>query len=257
MLQFLRSLLQHQADPQACAPSSRHVVRRPHRYAAAEHMAQARPEVDLLATVAHELRAPLAPIRTAAAMLDGPHPEAETCARAQALIERQVRHMARLIDDLLDTSRSTHGKLALMPCRVDARGLVDAAVANCQPSIDARAQRLCLLVPPGETTMHGDPVRLMQAISNLLDNASKFTPANGTITVGLFAREDEVSISVSDSGIGIAEDEFGDLFQSFAQSPRAARFRSGGLGLGIGTRARARASPRGGSERAQCGRKHG
>src|SRR5690606_14867500 len=126
--------------------------------------------------------------------------------------------MAHLIDDLLDISRTTRGKLTVQRRLVDAVDIIDAAVEACRTSIEARCQRLVVRVPAGESTLLADPQRLVQIVANLLDNASKFTPAIGELELRLAAHDDEIVISVSDNGIGIAEDEIAGLFERFAQN---------------------------------------
>ena len=184
-----------------------------------------------LAIVAHELRRPLTPIRTAATMLgriksDDP----DTLARLQAIIERQVVHLARLVDDLLDLSRSGTGKLRLERMVVDLVGIVGQAAEACRATMRRRDQRLTVLAPVRPLEVDGDPVRLAQVLGNLLDNASKFTPDGGAIELLVAAADADVVLIVSDSGVGIAPETLPHVFEPFAQGSPA----RGGDGLGLG-----------------------
>ncbi len=192
-----------------------------------------RHQAELLAVVAHELRKPLAPIRTAASLLNRTDTDKETLARAQAMIERQVEHMSRLVEDLLDTSRARTGKMRLVGVKADIRSIVEAAADACRPAFEQRLQRFTLQHHPSALQVHGDPVRLTQVLSNLLDNASKFTPENGEIGLSVAVADGRVVITVSDSGIGIAANELADVFEPFFQNARAVRFQAGGLGIGL------------------------
>ncbi|MCY7313459.1 MAG: diguanylate cyclase [Pseudoxanthomonas sp.] len=196
---------------------------------AAAERAQQR-QVEFLAVVAHELRTPLTPIRIAATML-GERPDAVS--RMQAIIERQVLHMSRLVGDLLDVSRVNTGKLRLEREAVDVAMVVDEAVDNCRPAMDTRLQQLVLKVQLRLLLVHGDPVRLVQVLSNLLDNASRYTPQAGAVTLSLESHGNAVVLTVSDSGIGITPDALPKVFEPFAQDAQALGFNNEGLGLGL------------------------
>jgi len=193
-----------------------------------------RQQAAYLAMVAHELRRPLAPIRNAAAMLGQLRADdAPGLARLQAIIERQVVHMARLVDDLLDLSRSSTGKLRLERSVIDLRDVIGAAIEAGRPAAERRGQRLVVVVPPAALAIEGDPVRLAQVIGNLLDNASKFTPDGGSIELLAAAYGDAVVLSVADSGIGIEPAALAHVFEPFAQDVAHPGFDDSGLGLGL------------------------
>jgi signal transduction histidine kinase len=185
----------------------------------------------LLAFVAHELRSPLAPIRTAAALITIGGPE--DLRRAQAIIERQVAHMSRTIDDLLDLSRARTGKLRLEPGMLDISEVVDRAVSACQPAMVRRGQRLEIRGPDGRCALHADVVRLTQILSNLLDNASKYSPDGQAISLTVRRVGRDVELIVADNGIGIDPASMERVFHPFAQDPHAIGFNASGLGLGL------------------------
>jgi diguanylate cyclase (GGDEF)-like protein len=199
--------------------------------AAAEHAQQR--QMDFVVTLAHELRNPLVPIRTAAAVLGGIPVNEPLLPRMQAIIERQVAHMSRLVDDLLDTSRASTGKLRLERQEVSSVSVIDAAVDACRPAMDVRLQNLVVQLPSYAPQMHGDPIRLTQILSNLLDNASKYTPEGGEIRLLMEVADGAVVITVSDNGIGIAADVLPRIFEPFVQDGRAVGFNGGGLGIGL------------------------
>ena len=196
---------------------------------AAEHAH--RQQTEFLAVLAHELRNPLTPIRTAAALL-GRLPEQEL-PRVKAVIERQVAHMSRLVGDLLDASRVSTGKLRLDFAWIDLAVIIDQAVDACRPAMDARAQHLQVQVPAQALQLRGDPVRLTQVVSNLLDNASKYTPDEGSIALCVAVAGDAIVMTVSDSGIGIAAGALPHVFEPFVQEPHAIGFNAAGLGIGL------------------------
>jgi diguanylate cyclase (GGDEF)-like protein len=184
-----------------------------------------------LAVLAHELRNPLTPIRTAAAMLS--HVSMDELPRMQAIIERQVAHISRLIDDLFDASRVHTGKLRLQRKRVDMTGILDEAIAICRPAMDVRLQHFGILVPACVLEVDGDPVRLVQVVSNLLDNASKYTPNGGEIAVSVVVSHGTLVLNVADTGIGISADSLSKVFEPFVQDPHATGFNGFGLGIGL------------------------
>jgi diguanylate cyclase len=190
-----------------------------------------RQQREFLAMMAHELRNPLTSIRLASSMLalpDGGDPD-----RMHAIIEREVVHMARVVGDLLDVSRASTGKLRLERCRVDLAGIVDAAIYACRPAMDMRLQRLTMQSPSRAVIVDGDPVRLVQVLSNLLDNASKYTPEGGQIALAVQEVGDAVEISVADTGIGISAEALPDVFEPFVQDGHAISFNGVGLGIGL------------------------
>lgn len=192
-----------------------------------------RKQTEFLAVVAHELGNPLAPIRTAAALLGLAGSNETLLARAQAIIERQVTHMARLVGDLLDVSRVKTGKLRLDCETIDMAGIIDASVETCLPSIGARRQHLDVQVPSGALSLQGDPVRLTQIFVNLLDNASKYTPDDGKIGLSVVVAGGTIVVSLSDSGIGITAKALPKVFEPFVQDPHAISFNRVGLGIGL------------------------
>ena len=199
--------------------------------AAAEH-AQAR-QMEVLAVVAHELRTPLAPIRSAAALLGRGRADEPLLHRVQGVIERQVTHMARLVGDLLDVSRAQTGKFDLKRQTVDMADLINQAVYACRPAMDARLQHFGVFVPSGALAVDGDPVRLTQILCNLLDNASKYTQVGGEIGLSVTAAEDVIVMTVSDNGIGITAEALPRIFEPFVQDKHAIGFSGSGLGLGL------------------------
>jgi len=197
--------------------------------AAAEQ--EQRRQTELLAVVAHELRDPLSPIRTAAALLS--RVRIEELPRVQAIIERQVAHMSRLVGDLLDVTRVNTGKLRLERRVVDMAGIIDEALDACRPAMDTRLQHFGIHVPSCAVEVHGDPVRLVQILSNLLDNASKYTPDGGNIGLSVVVVDDAIVMTVSDSGIGISAETLPSVFEPFVQDPHAIGFNGVGLGIGL------------------------
>ena len=198
---------------------------------AAEHARQR--QADFVVTLAHELRNPLVPIRTAAAVLGGISMKEPLLPRMQAIIERQVAHMSRLVDDLFDTSRISTGKLRLERREVNVMSIIDAAVDACRPAMDARLQNFVAELPSSAAQIHGDPIRLTQILSNLLDNASKYTPEGGEIRLSMEVVDAAIVMTVSDNGIGIAADVLPRIFEPFVQDAHAVNFNGAGLGIGL------------------------
>lgn len=197
---------------------------------AAAERSQAR-QKEVLALVAHELRNPLTPLSVAASMLHGS--DAKDLTLMQQIIEQQVTHMARLVSDLLDLSRSNTGKLRLHFRTVQLASIVHDAISASRPAMDTRLQHFSLQLPKQPITLEADPIRLMQILSNLLDNASKYTPREGRISLEASLQNETVVIRVSDSGIGISPEALGRVFELFAQDTHATGFNSQGLGIGL------------------------
>ncbi|MET0280357.1 MAG: PAS domain S-box protein [Steroidobacteraceae bacterium] len=187
---------------------------------------------EFLATLAHELRNPLAPIRQSAALAGAPGSSEQQRRSAIGIISRQVQHMAALLDDLLDVARTTRGTFDLSPRTTTIGEVVDVAVEIARPLIEVRGHSLQLGTPQADTPIFGDPLRLAQVLGNLLTNAAKYTDPAGTIQLSAVAKQGEVQFSVRDTGIGIDAESLPQLFGMFAQV-ESARARSGG-GLGIG-----------------------
>ena len=185
-----------------------------------------------LASLAHELRNPLAPIRTGVAILRMTDAESRS-QPVLAMMERQLQHMARLLDDLLDVSRISRGKIALHPERIDLRHVVDAAVEANRPLIEEMGHVFFVSVPSEPAFLNADPVRFAQIISNLLNNAAKYTPPGGKIVLKAEHRGDEVEVSVTDNGIGIAGESLESIFEMFTQIGSHSSNGQGGLGIGL------------------------
>lgn len=190
-----------------------------------------REQSEFLAVLAHELRNPLTPIRTAAALL-GRLSEQEL-PRVKAVIERQVAHLSRLVGDLLDVSRASTGKLRLDFGWLDLADIIDQAVDACRPAMDTHLQHLRVQVPTHTLQVRGDSVRLTQVVSNLLDNASKYTPDGGSIALCVVVVGDAIVMTISDNGIGIAAEALPHVFEPFVQELHAIGFNGAGLGIGL------------------------
>jgi two-component system, sensor histidine kinase len=202
------------------------------RAEAALRAADARKD-EFLATLAHELRNPLAPIRNAAQLLRMKAPSLPEIQWARDVIDRQVRLLGRLVDDLLDVSRITSDKIELRKERIDLSSVIRIAVETSRPAIDAAEQQLAIELPPDPVVLDADPVRLAQALSNLLNNASKFTPARGSIHLSVELGADHVAILIRDNGIGIAPEMLLRIFDMFTQADRSLGRHHGGLGIGL------------------------
>ncbi|QZI67917.1 HAMP domain-containing histidine kinase [Pseudomonas protegens] len=185
----------------------------------------------ILVLVAHELRHPLTPISMIAGRLT--RVPSEELPRMQALIEGQVQHMSRLVDDLLDVSRVSTGKLHLDRQVLDLRQIVDDAIETCRPLMKARHLHFCAQRPDDPLPVEGDPVRLKQILGNLLGNAAKYTPAEGQVTLSVSARDDAVQLTVCDNGIGISAKALPFIFEPFIQDAHAIGFNGAGLGIGL------------------------
>ncbi len=188
---------------------------------------------EFLATLAHELRNPLAPIRQAALISSSPEATQEQKAWSHDVISRQVRNMSLLLDDLLDISRITRGTLELRKQRSDLQSIVDSAVETARPAIDAKHHRLEIELPESRVWLDADPLRLSQVLSNLLTNAAKYTDAGGRLRLRAESAGNEIVIRVSDNGIGISADALPDIFRMFAQVPSRKDRAAGGLGIGL------------------------
>jgi signal transduction histidine kinase/ActR/RegA family two-component response regulator len=201
-----------------------------------------------LAMLGHELRNPLAPIVTSLELMGLRGGTAY--ARERAVIERQVRHMARLVDDLLDVARVTRGRFELRREPVELSALVADAVETASPLLEERGHSLTLSVPPSGLVLDGDPQRLRQAVANLLTNAAKYTPRSGRIEVSAERAGDRVRLRVRDDGQGIEASLLPRIFDAFVQGERALDRSEGGLGLGLAI-VRAIAEAHGGSALAE------
>jgi CheY-like chemotaxis protein len=188
---------------------------------------------EFLAMLAHELRNPLAPIRSAAEVLRLAKLDESRVQQTSEVIARQVEHMTSLVDDLLDVSRVTRGLVNLEKVPLDVRHIVTEAVEQVNPLIRARQHHLLMHLSPFAVTVLGDKKRLVQIGANLLNNAAKFTPEGGHITVKTEVQQGKVLLSVTDDGIGMEPELAKRAFELFAQAERTPDRSSGGLGLGL------------------------
>ena len=198
-----------------------------------ELMAQSQRKDDFLAMLAHELRNPIAPIRTAAQIIHFRAPADPSLQWAREVIERQVNQLTRLVDDLLDISRITRGKIRLEREAVDLGQAVSRSIEMARPLIDARRHRLATELPPRPLRVMADGARVSQVISNLLNNAAKFTPEGGQIWLTVGAEERSAQVLVRDSGIGISAEMLPRIFDLFTQADSTMERAQGGLGIGL------------------------
>jgi PAS domain S-box-containing protein len=188
---------------------------------------------EFLAMLAHELRNPLAPIRNAAELLNMLDMEEPRVRMTSEIIARQVDHMTGLIDDLLDVSRVTRGIITLEKAPLDVGEIIAGAVEQVRSLIEARNHRLNVQPLPEALRVRGDQTRLIQVLTNLLNNAAKYTPDNGEISIRVDATESDVTIRISDTGVGISADLLPRVFELFSQAERSPDRSQGGLGLGL------------------------
>jgi PAS domain S-box-containing protein len=195
----------------------------------------ARRKDDFLALLGHELRNPLAPIRNAAQILKHAVSAPEQVERARAMIERQALHLTRIVDDLLDVSRISRGKIILHKERADWAELIRLAGEDARSEIESRGLALAVSIPPEPVWVFGDPTRLTQVISNLLANALKFSDSGGRITVDLKTqpRKQSAVLTVADTGIGMSPEILRRIFAPFVQAETDMARSRGGLGLGL------------------------
>ena len=201
-----------------------------HERARAESASRAKDE--FLAMLGHELRNPLAPILTATQLMQL-RGEGSFFEKERTVIERQVKHMIRLVDDLLDVSRITRGKIELRKRAIEISDVVAQAVELVSPAMEERSHLLQIDVPTSGVVVQADPQRLAQVLTNLLVNAAKYTPARGRIHLAVQAQESTVLISVRDTGIGIEPSLLPHVFDLFVQGRQGIDRASGGLGLGL------------------------
>jgi PAS domain S-box-containing protein len=201
---------------------------------------------EFLATLAHELRTPLAPIHNALQILRLAGPDGAVARSVHDMMERQVNHMVRLVDDLMEVSRISRGKLDLRKQRVDLAAVVGSAVETTRPLIDAAGHLLTVDLGSEQLELDADPVRLAQVFGNLLNNAAKYTPNGGRIMLRAERRGPAVIVSVRDNGAGIRMDVLPKVFEPFVQAERTYNRSQGGLGIGL-TLARSIVSLHGGT----------
>lgn len=196
---------------------------------------------EFLATLAHELRNPLGPLSSGVQLLKlrlsggtlEHNGHDSDLAQLLGILERQLQQMVRLIDDLLEVSRITRGKIELRKEVVDLRSLVEAAIVAAKPDCEARQQQLEASIPPMPVWIDADPVRISQVMTNLLNNAQKFTEPGGRIHVAVSAERDHATVAVSDSGVGIPPEMLSHVFEMFHQVDQSRTRQYGGLGIGL------------------------
>jgi len=188
---------------------------------------------EFLAMLAHELRNPLAPVSAAADLLRLTHLSEERVKHTSEIISRQVKHMTGLIDDLMDVSRVTRGLISLESNTLDASIIINNAIEQVRPLIDARVHKLSVQLPAVPCYVKGDQKRLIQVITNLLTNSTKYTPEGGHIILTADIDDQELKLSVKDNGVGMAADMVGRVFDLFAQAERTSDRSVGGLGIGL------------------------
>ena len=188
---------------------------------------------EFLASLSHELRNPLVPLRTALDELRRSGGDPLVAGRAYAIMERQLFHLVRLTDDLLDVSRITRNKIDLRRERIDLRLVLQSAIETTQPLIAVAGQILTVDIPREPVWVYVDFTRLAQAISNLLNNAVKYTPRGGRITLRAAVDEGDVVVSVSDTGVGIAPSALAHIFEMFMQADEPTGQPRDGLGIGL------------------------
>jgi PAS domain S-box-containing protein len=188
---------------------------------------------EFLAMLAHELRNPLAPISAAAQILAMGRADAALTLKAGAIIDRQARHMNRLLDDLLDVARVTQGLVALNMTRLDLKRVVAEAIEQARPMIEDCRHRFTVQLDPAQAFVMGDDKRLVQVLANLLNNAAKYTPRGGNVALCVVCDGALARITVSDDGIGMAPETLGKAFELFSQAARSSDRATGGLGLGL------------------------
>jgi PAS domain S-box-containing protein len=220
------------------APTGTDITARKQAEADREKMAEDLAEADrrkdeFLATLAHELRNPLAPLSNMLEVLKRADGDRETVRRARDTMDRQLGQLVRLVDDLLDLNRITHNRLELRPKQVELASVIQQAVEAAHPLVDAAQHVLSVHLPSEPIHLRADPARLAQVFGNLLNNASKYTPAGGKIDLSAERRGNDVVVTVKDSGIGIPHEKLDQIFDMFAQAAPSFDQSMGGLGIGL------------------------
>nr|WP_229416317.1 ATP-binding protein [Massilia sp. PDC64] len=194
---------------------------------------QDRRKTEFLATLAHELRNPLAPIRSGLQLMRRARSDPAAIARVQDIMDRQLDHLVHLVDDLLDVARITRGQVDLKTALVPLADVLNAAVETSLPLIEAARHQLDVRLPAEPLMLYADATRITQVVSNLLNNAAKYTPRGGHILLAAERDGQQALIAVSDNGIGIPPDSLDDVFRMFTQVSNAAQHMPGGLGIGL------------------------
>jgi signal transduction histidine kinase len=215
-----------------------------------ELVEQHRQRSQFLAMLAHELRNPLAPIIVAAELLRQRSAGDPVLERQQEIIARQAHHLARMVDDLLDVSRVTQGKISLRRERVEISEAVEQALQICRPLIEEREHELSLSLPVQSITLEADPTRLVQVICNLVNNAARYTERGGKIWLTITRERSELTLRVKDTGRGISPDLLSRVFDLFVQADDSPSRPTGGLGVGL-TLVRSLVQQHGGTVRAE------
>jgi PAS domain S-box-containing protein len=188
---------------------------------------------EFLATLAHELRNPLAPIRNGLEVMKRPGVAPDAVRQAREMADRQVQHLTRLVNDLVDVSRIVRGKIELRPERMDLREVIARAVEAARPAIEAEGHQLTVELPPGPVPLDADPIRLTQVVVNLLINAARYTDRGGQIWLSAGRKDGWAVIRVRDTGIGLAPESLTRIFELFAQVAPTGYRSQGGLGIGL------------------------
>ncbi|MDB5748711.1 MAG: hybrid sensor histidine kinase/response regulator [Massilia sp.] len=192
-----------------------------------------RRKTEFLVTLAHELRNPLAPISNGLDVMRLCADKPEVVARTRAMMARQVGQLSHLVDDLLDIARISSGKVDLKKLEVDLAAILAVAVETSAPLMDASGHTFTLAIAPEPMHLFADPTRIIQAVSNLLNNAAKYTPRGGAISLSAAREGDEAVISIADNGVGIAESQIESVFTMFSQVGKSIERSQGGLGIGL------------------------
>ena len=188
---------------------------------------------EFLAMLAHELRNPLSPILTALQLVSVRRERGEPFDHELSVMGRQLSHLTRLVDDLLDVSRITRGRIELRMATVQLAEVLHQAIGTSQPLLDQKQHTVTVEAVPEDIFIRGDFVRLLQVFANVLNNAAKYTDPGGIIELRTLRRDGEVAISIRDNGIGMAPDVLPHVFELFVQAPRALDRAQGGLGIGL------------------------
>ncbi len=190
-------------------------------------------QINFLAMVSHELRNPLTPIQVAVELMHRVRDDEQQHARLQKMLERQMAHLVRIVDDLLDGSRVHTGKFHLHHAEVDLAAILELAAQSCQPAMEAKRQHFTLRIAQELPPVSGDAVRLGQVFRNLLENASKYSPQGGDISLSSIVSEGHVVTTISDNGIGISAEALPHVFDLYTQDAKALAVNQHGLGIGL------------------------
>jgi signal transduction histidine kinase len=204
-----------------------------HRRAEQDRAETDRRKNEFLATLAHELRNPLAPIRNAIELLRFVNGNADLVDKARGIMERQLEQVIRLVDDLLDISRIERGKVQIRKKRIDLAEAVQIAIETARPHMEASSHKLTVEMPSEPIYLDADTSRLAQVISNLLNNAARYTEKGGCISLTAQRQDNEAIVSVKDNGVGIASEQLPQLFEMFSQVGTESQGSQGGLGIGL------------------------